>query len=106
MSVAVAILRACPPSTISPRPPPAAVSVPSLTAVEAKRMTAAVAGSKAENTRRAYVSDWRRFESWCAARGHQAMPAHPVTIAAYISNAAAIRTPAGERAYAPSTLSR
>lgn len=43
-----------------------------------------IANAKATNTRRAYRSDWRTFQAWCDARGHQAMPAHPATVLVYL----------------------
>ncbi|MDN5751326.1 MAG: tyrosine-type recombinase/integrase [Pseudonocardia sp.] len=77
-----------------------------MTTVDTARITDAVHSSTASNTRRAYTSDWRRFTGWCAARGHTPLPAAPVTIAAYLTEAAATRTPGGQRAYAPATLGR
>lgn len=65
-----------------------------------------VAASKSANTRRAYVSDWRRFQSWCTAHGHPSLPAHPLTVAAYLTDASEIRDQAGRREYAPATLAR
>ena len=40
--------------------------------------------SKSKNTRRAYKSDWKRFTTWCEARGYDSMPALPGTITFYI----------------------
>ena len=40
--------------------------------------------SKSENTRRAYKSDWKRFNTWCEASGYDSMPALPGTITFYI----------------------
>lgn len=61
--------------------------------------------SRSAGTRRAYASGWRRFTDWCARNGHVPLPAHPVTVAAYLVDAADTVTAAGERAYAASTLS-
>jgi site-specific recombinase XerD len=55
--------------------------------------------AKAENTRRAYASDWRLFEAWCAANECESLPASPATIARYISALAA-------RGRKPSTIQR
>jgi site-specific recombinase XerD len=44
-----------------------------------------VAASKAENTRRAYKSDWADFSAWCSGRGLVSMPAEPTTVALYLS---------------------
>jgi integrase len=47
-----------------------------------------VAASRAPSTLRAYASDWRSFTSWCAARGLDALPAEPTTIALFITDLA------------------
>jgi site-specific recombinase XerD len=39
--------------------------------------------SLAENTRRAYESDWRDFSSWCAALGAEPLPASVTTLKRY-----------------------
>lgn len=41
--------------------------------------------AKAENTRKAYASDWARFAAWCKEHGAAAMPAAPVTVALYLT---------------------
>ncbi len=64
------------------------------------------ARSRSESTRRNYAADWHRFTAWCAREGHDPLPAHPLTVAAYLHDAAATVTEAGERAYSPSTLAR
>jgi len=47
------------------------------------------AGSaRAANTVRAYSSDWRDFQSWCASKNLPSMPAEPMTIGLYISHLA------------------
>lgn len=40
--------------------------------------------SWAPNTRRAYASDWRRFETWCVQEGRTAMPATAETILEHV----------------------
>jgi site-specific recombinase XerD len=52
-----------------------------------------IRGSKAANTRKAYRSDWRDFEGWCAAHNLISLPATPETVAMYISDLAATRKP-------------
>jgi integrase len=42
--------------------------------------------SASDNTRRAYLSDWRRWDDWCAARGFPSIPAHPDTVCAYLAD--------------------
>ncbi|MEG6586052.1 site-specific integrase [Dendrosporobacter sp. 1207_IL3150] len=44
--------------------------------------------SKAENTLRAYESDWLDFYDWCSHTGLQALPAEPETIVNYINDLA------------------
>lgn len=41
--------------------------------------------ARAENTRRAYRSDWKQFESWCADHGLEALPAAPATIGIHLT---------------------
>lgn len=36
-------------------------------------------------TRRAYRSDWRAFETWCHTQGHRALPATPATVLGFLS---------------------
>ncbi|OZF42699.1 site-specific integrase [Rhodococcus sp. 14-2470-1a] len=70
----------------------------------AKRIAAAVQSSRSEGTRKTYDAAWRRFTNWCKSNGHVTLPAHPVTVAAYLVDAADIRTETGERAYAVATF--
>jgi integrase len=44
--------------------------------------------AKAENTRRAYRSDWRDFEAWCVKHNLIPLPAAPETVALYVSELA------------------
>src|SRR5690606_34664216 len=41
--------------------------------------------AKAENTLRAYRSDWAHFEEWCSRQGLAPLPAAPATVALYIT---------------------
>jgi site-specific recombinase XerD len=43
---------------------------------------------KSEGTRRAYGSDWKVFRAWCDARGLEALPASPGTVARFLSGQA------------------
>ena len=45
--------------------------------------------STAPNTRRAYRAAWTAFETWCGDNGHTALPADPVTVAAFLAHRAA-----------------
>lgn len=53
-----------------------------------KRAAAYKKAARAAATHRAYASDWKIYEAWCAARGLQSMPAHPEQIAAFVANQA------------------
>ena len=44
--------------------------------------------SKAENTLKAYRSDWTAFETFCRGRELPSLPAAPATVAAYVAEAA------------------
>lgn len=52
-------------------------------------VSAFIKDSRADNTRRAYRSDWVGFESWCNGKGLVALPAAPSTVAGYIADLAA-----------------
>jgi len=54
--------------------------------------------SQAENTRRAYESDWKHFQNWCANHELDSLPATVQTISAYLSDSAGNAK--------PSTISR
>ena len=77
-----------------------------LSAAQAERVLAAVDASTAANTKAAYRLDWARFTAWCTHHGHVALPADPLVVAAYVTEAAAQRTVWGEWAYAPASLTR
>jgi site-specific recombinase XerD len=53
-----------------------------------------IQAAKAENSRRAYRSDWRLFEAWCRERGLAPLPATPETVTLYITDLAADHKPA------------
>jgi site-specific recombinase XerD len=53
-----------------------------------------VEAAKAENSRRAYRSDWRQFEAWCRGQGLVGLPAAPETVALYMTALAADHKPA------------
>ncbi|WP_256895238.1 integrase [Rhodococcus sp. 1163] len=77
---------------------------PEIPAAVAKRIAKAVESSRSEGTRCTYAAGWRRFAGWCEREGHAALPAHPVTVAAYLVDAADTRTETGERAYVVATF--
>lgn len=83
-----------------------AVAPPGLSARELVAVAEDVGASVADNTRTAYATDWARFTAWCAAAGHNALPAEPMVVAAYLAGAARLRRPDGRPAYAPATLTR
>ncbi|MFD7008467.1 site-specific integrase [Rhodococcus jostii] len=90
----------------APSGPVTASAGPVLPTEVVARIAGTMQRSRAENTRRAYTSDWDRFVTWCFSHGHTSLPAHPMVVAAYLIDAADTYTEAGDRAYAPATLSR
>ena len=52
-------------------------------------VTEAVQQSRRPSTRRMYAGAWRRFRSWAEGEGVQALPAEPLTVAAYLARRAA-----------------
>jgi integrase len=67
---------------------------------------AAVDASTATATKAAYRSDWARFTSWTSERGFAPLPAPPLVVAHYVTEAAAEQTSVGKWRYTPSTLTR
>ena len=67
---------------------------------------AAVDASTAPNTKAAYRSDWSRFTLWADAGGFPPLPASPLVVAHYITEAAAEQTGVGKWQYTPATLTR
>lgn len=67
---------------------------------------AAVDASTAPNTKAAYASDWSRFTTWCTERGFVPVPADPLVVAHYVTEAATCEVGAGKWRYAPATLTR
>ena len=67
---------------------------------------AAVDASTAANTKAAYRSDWARFTLWAGAGGFPPLPAPPLVVAHYITEAAAEMTGVGKWRYTPATLTR
>src|SRR5690606_16777714 len=93
-------------ASVSTAAEPATPSVPVLPVETLTQVAGTAARSRSESTRRSYAADWQRFTAWCQHEGHAALPAHPLTVAAYLHDAAATVTEAGERAYSPATLAR
>jgi site-specific recombinase XerD len=58
-----------------------------LTRIEAEAVLEFAENAKAPASRRAYVSDFRDFAAWCAARG-ATLPATPAMVCGYISTLA------------------
>lgn len=46
--------------------------------------------AKATETRRGYRIDWKHFTAWCQKQGLQVMPAHPETVALYLTDTAKV----------------
>ena len=55
----------------------------------AEAVASVLRDAKSENTRRAYVSAWHRFQEWADAGGHSALPATPQAVALYPGHLAA-----------------
>jgi len=62
-----------------------AIASPIALAEAADRAADLAESARAEATRRAYRSDWKLFESWCAAHGLMALPATPTTVGLYLA---------------------
>ena len=56
-----------------------------LTDEEASRIDTARQSAKSDNTRRAYLADWRGYEAYCHLRQRPAFPATPSGIEAYVT---------------------
>ena len=67
---------------------------------------AAVDASTAAATKTAYRSDWARFTAWATGRGFAPLPAPPLVVAHYLTEAATEQTSVGRWRYTPATLSR
>ncbi|MBY6413925.1 tyrosine-type recombinase/integrase [Rhodococcus sp. BP-252] len=96
-----------PPGRMPAESTSAAVSTavePEIPPAVAARIAKAVDSSRSEGTRRTYAAGWRRFAGWCSRKEHTSLPAHPVTVAAYLVDAADTRTETGERAHAAATF--
>ncbi|UPK66550.1 integrase (plasmid) [Rhodococcus pyridinivorans] len=81
-------------------------TLPDISEATAARIAASVSSARAPGTLATYASAWRRFTTWCTTEGHTALPAHPITVAAYLVAAADTLAEDGTRAYAPATLAR
>lgn len=81
-------------------------AVPVLSASAEARIVAALEQRHSPSTARNYRTDWDKFRSWCAERGHVPMPAHPHTVADYLTEHAELRAATGERRYATNTFTR
>ena len=79
------------------------VPVERLAALEVK-IARAVTATRSDATRRAYRADWNDFVRWCAVLGVDALPAAPVTVAAYLAELA--DPDAGRAPRAVSTIRR
>lgn len=77
-----------------------------LTEAEMAEVLALVDASTAPNTKLAYRSDWSRFTLWAGAGSFPPLPAPPLVVAHYITEAAAELTGVGRWRYTPATLTR
>ena len=62
-----------------------ASGVPALPRTEVEAAAAYAMAEKATATRRAYKNDFAIFQTWCADRGANALPAEPATVAAFLA---------------------
>jgi site-specific recombinase XerD len=85
--------------TASTQLAPVAPAVPAALVADLEVAARFAEEEKAPASRRAYRSDWKAFEGFCAARGVSSLPAAPATVAAYLGAEAE----AGRRA---STIAR
>ena len=63
-------------------------------------------GAKAENTQRAYASDWRHFSAWCRRKDVPALPPDPQIIGLYIAACASEKSTGGKQAPSVRTIER
>lgn len=56
-----------------------------LTPIDLERIGAAVEAARSPGTRRTYDSAWKAWETWCAARGIEPLPADAVMVAAHLA---------------------
>lgn len=68
--------------------------------------TAYIKAASSENTRAAYMADWRHFTSWCRREGLEALPPSSQVIGLYISACAAGDPKHGRPALSVSTIER
>ncbi len=85
---------------------PTGGAAPALSEQALADIWAAVDASTASATKAAYRSDWNRFTTWTTERGFAPLPAPPLVVAHYITEAAAEQTSVGKWRYTPATLSR
>ncbi len=71
-----------------------------------KDVLTVVDASMAVNTKAAYRSAWARFTAWAGELGHGFLPADPLVVASYVTEAAAEQTGVGRWRYAPASLTR
>lgn len=65
-----------------------AAATPSITLEQGVAIRAALDAALAPGTQVAYASSWRTWSTWCEAHGHQPMPAHPLSLAAWVTERA------------------
>lgn len=63
-------------------------------------------GAKAENTQRAYASDWRHFCAWCRRKDISALPPDPQIIGLYIAACASEKSIGAKQAPSVRTIER
>ncbi len=71
--------------TAVPALPGATAPIPALPLDVVQRARGFADASRAMSTRKKYAQAWDMFAAWCQAHGHPTLPAHPATVAAYLS---------------------
>lgn len=61
---------------------------------------------EADNTRRAYASDWKHFSAWCRRNGLAPLPAQPQAVCLYIAALASGEADGNKKAASRSTIER
>lgn len=84
---------------------PTAALPAGLSGADRDRIEAALAAARSPATRRAYASQWRRWETWCAARGTCPLPAEPALVAAWLTELADAGRSASSVSQAASAIS-
>jgi site-specific recombinase XerD len=84
-SLTVSTMNGAPDRSLPLAPSPAEERLPAIGNDEIETARGYADKSKAASTRRAYASDWRRFDRWYLQRGIDSLPADPRAVAVFLS---------------------